>query len=488
MKLRSAFLGLLLWAGCIGEPGDLDTEGDRHGTEQNLAVPGVHFRTSTGNYVGARNSGGGAVIATATEARGWETFTLDDKNGGTLESGDTVTIRAGSGQYFQAVNGGGTTLNAGSNNQLGWETFKIVKQSGSGTIANGDLVGLQTSNGHWVSALEGGGGDVDAHGSSARGWEALTISGLDGDDPDPPPPPPPPSGRRVIGYLPNWYGSYASWINRVDFSKLTHINLAFALGDASGNLQLASASDIDAFVSAAHSHGVKVFPSLCGGGGDGRIAPFYEPDKVDDFVNKIVSYVLARQMDGIDVDVEAPNRMGWKYDQFIAKLKAKAAPHGLPVTAAVSQWMQSGMSDETLRSFDFVNIMSYDNTGTWTGPGAHSSYEQAVEALRYYENKGVARSKIVLGVPFYGYCWGSCPGGSSVYVLYKDILSRFPNAAQGDWIDSGGAKYSYNGTATLARKTALAEQYGGIMIWELGGDVGTSNSNSLLRAIDQAYH
>jgi chitinase len=486
MKLRSALLSLLFCTACIGEPGDLDDEGDRDGTEQELEVPGVHFKSSAGGYVGARNNGGGAVIATATQARGWETFTLDDQNGGTLESGDKIFIRAGNGQYVQAVSGGGSTLNAASNNRLGWETFKIVRQAGAGTVVNGDVVGLQTNNGRWVRALNGGGGNVDANGAAMGGWERFTVSGLGGEPPPPPPPPPPPGGKRVIGYLPNWYGSFASWINKVDFGKLTHVNLAFALGDSNGNLQLAPASDIDAFVSAAHARGVKVFPSLCGGGGDGRIAPFYEPDKVDDFVNKIVNYTVARNMDGIDVDVEAPNRMGWKYDQFIAKLKAKAGARGLPVTAAVSQWMQHVMSDDTLRSFDFVTIMSYDNTGTWTGPGAHSSYEQAVTALRYYENKGVPRSKIVLGVPFYGYCWGSCPGGNAKYMLYKDILDKYPNAWQMDWIDQGGAKISYNGTATMKRKTDLGEQYGGIMIWELAGDKATSNTNSLLRAIDEA--
>jgi chitinase len=472
---------LALLSACAGGIEEHEENGE---VDQGLAIPGVHLRTALGGrYVGARNNGGGEVIATATAAQAWETFTLDDLNGGALASGDSVTLRAGNGQFFQAVNGGNSTLNAASDNQLGWETFRIVRQAGAGVVANGDVVGLQTSSGRWVRAVDGGGGAVDARGAAMSTWENFTISGLGG---EPPPPPPPPGQKRVIGYLPNWYGSFASWINRVDFSKLTHVNLAFALGDANGNLQLAPASDIDAFVTAAHARGVKVFPSLCGGGGDGRIAPFYEPDRVDAFVNHIVSYTLARRMDGIDVDVEAPSRMGWKYDQFIAKLKARAAQHGLPVTAAVSQWMQHGMSDATLRSFDFITIMSYDNTGTWTGPGAHSSYDQAVTALRYYESKGVPRSKIVLGVPFYGYCWGNCPGGGPKYMLYKDILARFPNAWQTDWIDSGGAQYSFNGTATMARKTDLGDQYGGIMIWELAGDVSTADSKSLLRAIDQA--
>jgi len=453
-----------------------------------ITVSNVSFRATLKNtFVGATNDGGSTVVATATTAQAWETFSLIDVNGGSLVSGDSVYVKAGNGQYFQALNGGGSSLNAGSNNTQGWETFKLVKQSGTGTINTGDVVGLQASTGSWVSA-ENGGGNVFAYGGALGSWESFAI-GIGSPSPPPPPPPAPPSGgMRVVGYLPNWYGSYASWVNKVDFARLTQINLAFALGDANGNLQLAPDSDIDTLVAAAHAHGVKVYPSLCGGGGDDQIVPFYQPGQVDGFVNNIIGYVQARHLDGIDVDVEAPQRMGATYDTFIAKLRARAAPLGLQVSAAVAQWMQYGMSDTTLRSFDFINVMSYDATGTWTGPGEHSTYAQAVNDLNFYTGKGVAKSRIVLGVPFYGYCWGNCGGGqTSTYLLYQDILAKFPNAWNADWIDSGGAQYSYNGTGTMAKKTALAAQYGGIMIWELGGDVSTSNGNSLLLAISKAH-
>lgn len=158
---------------------------------------------------------------------------------------------------------------------------------------------------------------------------------------------------RVIGYLPNWYRSYADRATRIDFTRVTHVYLAFALGNDQGYLELAPAAEIDAFVAAAHAAGVKVFPSLCGGGGDGRLAPHYQPDRVDAFVEHILAFVDQHDLDGIDVDVEAPQRMGRAYDEFIARLRA-AAPRGLPVTAAVAEWVQAGMPDDTLRSFDWI--------------------------------------------------------------------------------------------------------------------------------------
>jgi len=186
IRWRTAPVLLLLAASCAEPDESSPASGDATG--ESLVAGGVSFRTVLGQrYLGAQNNGGGAVIATATTAQAWETFSLDDINAGTLQSGDTVFIRAGGGQYFQAANGGGSTLNAASVNRLGWETFRIVKASGSGTIANGDVVGLQTvTTGNWVSAENGGGGTVFAYGAALGSWEQLTISGLSSQQQPPP--------------------------------------------------------------------------------------------------------------------------------------------------------------------------------------------------------------------------------------------------------------------------------------------------------------
>ncbi|WNG27126.1 hypothetical protein F0U62_26275 [Cystobacter fuscus] len=187
--LRAACSALVLTGACSPVNSSSDGQDDfMESASSPLLISGVSFKTVLGNrYVGAQNNGGGAVIATATSAQAWEKFTIDDINGGALESGDSIFITAGTGQYFQAANGGGSTLNAASSNRLGWETFRIVKRSGSGPIANGDVVGLQTvTTGHWVSAENGGGSTVFAYGAAFDSWEQLTISGLSGGTTPPP--------------------------------------------------------------------------------------------------------------------------------------------------------------------------------------------------------------------------------------------------------------------------------------------------------------
>jgi hypothetical protein len=144
---------------------------------QPIPIPNVHFRTTQQNlYLGAQNDGGGVVTAVATAAQAWETFTLLDINGGTLQSGDHVFIQAGNGQFFQALNGGGSTLNAASVNELQWETFTVVRQAGPGAVQAGDVVGLQDFGGTWVSAQNGGGGAVYAYGASMGAWETFVFS------------------------------------------------------------------------------------------------------------------------------------------------------------------------------------------------------------------------------------------------------------------------------------------------------------------------
>jgi hypothetical protein len=196
LLLHAASAILFFMSACDLASGSSDGQDDAtEASSTALLTSGVSFKTVLGGrYVGAQNNGGGAVTATATVALEWEKFTIDDINGGALESGDTIFIRAGNGQYFQAVNGGGSTLNAATWNRLSWETFRIVKKSGSGVISNGDIVGLQTVTGHWVLAENGGGGLVSAYGGALGPWEELTISGL-------------PQGGPIATCNATWYGA-----------------------------------------------------------------------------------------------------------------------------------------------------------------------------------------------------------------------------------------------------------------------------------------
>jgi hypothetical protein len=167
--IRNAFNNASCLGGC-GDPGN--------GTYTTA------FRTINGHYVVAEDGGGNVLNANRTAIGSWETFTLVDLNGGSLESGDLVNIRSVNGHYVVAEGGGDDVVNCNRTEPLSWETFRIQKISTGGTggtIGSGDAISLQAANGwsggggNYVVAEDGGGNIVNANRPAVASWETFTI-------------------------------------------------------------------------------------------------------------------------------------------------------------------------------------------------------------------------------------------------------------------------------------------------------------------------
>lgn len=180
-----ALIGSL--AGCATTPDDAAGEPSSTITSPAIA-PGATTRAITlrtavgGKYVAAENGGGGELRADRDAASTWETFTLYDHNGGTLQSGDFVSLQTLTGHWICAENGGGGAVNASRTDPQDWETFRVVKLTGTGAaVNNGDQIALQTRTLNlFVSALNGGGSGLLADRPQAQGWEAFVVGGSGG--------------------------------------------------------------------------------------------------------------------------------------------------------------------------------------------------------------------------------------------------------------------------------------------------------------------
>jgi chitinase len=284
-----------------------------------------------------------------------------------------------------------------------------------------------------------------------------------------------PAPRLVEYFFADKGKHYTDYVRQVNFTKMTHLNLAFGVppkcdgvcttsSDMEFSIQGQSDADIAAIVTAAHAAGVKVILSVGGGGGDQRIIQFYNVGLSSELVNSLDKFVAAHEFDGIDLDIEDPSNMGAPFGTFVNALMAKFHPEGKIVTAAVAKYLQGSMPETALRQFDFINVMVY------------SSYEEAVNALQFYSvDEKIARDKIVLGVPLFG-----STADDSKEESYQTLLAAYPNAwkvdlAGGGSLDEGQA-FRYAGEATMARETLLGEQYGGVMIWSILGDAPAPHS------------
>ncbi len=284
-------------------------------------------------------------------------------------------------------------------------------------------------------------------------------------------------GRRVVGYLPDWsYGCFAT----LDFSALTHLNIAFCNPDPAGQF---SCSIPDAafheIVARAHASGVKVLASLGGAGGSGNYPALVATAESRKQLNKnLLAYCRKYDLDGIDLDIEGDvDAAFWPpYEDWCLSLRSLCDADSLLLTTATAQWVSRHVSDTAFACFDFLNIMAYDND---TDPVSHASYDFAEASLSYFRiQRGIARDKLVLGVPFYGR--GYHADGSldwSSYVSFRELLRLNPANYQRDVY----AGIAFNGSKTIQKKCELALQYGGMMIWELSQDA--TGETSLLRII-----
>ncbi len=279
---------------------------------------------------------------------------------------------------------------------------------------------------------------------------------------------------RIVGYLPTWVGAFDSWARDLPWTRMSHLNIAFATPSGS-SFTLGTNQSAANLVAAAHAAGVKIMIAIGGAKGSDQIASLYTPGSVDAFVNNLVTYIDAQGFDGVDVDVEG-NAVNGNYGPFIDKVVAKLRPKGKLVTAAVAQWYGNNISNATYGQFDFLNVMAYDHCGTWTSPCEHSTYQAAVDELTFFKSRAPV-NKLVLGIPFYGYCWGT--GCSAGTLPYLQIAVQYPGA--NDWIQMGGLTISYNSPATVLKKTQLARTYGGLMAWELTQDA--AGTVSLLKTM-----
>lgn len=286
---------------------------------------------------------------------------------------------------------------------------------------------------------------------------------------------------RVVGYVASLGQPNFKFSDTV-LQKLTHLNIAFVNPDSLGNLIFPQG--FDSLIVQAQHNKVKVLMAF----GGGTLNPYYATLLRDanrkDFVEKLVTLMNDRHLDGIDVDLEG-DAIDRHYDGLITDLSVALKPTGKLLTAAFATWNAQLISTGALKKFDFINIMSYDQTGPWRPqePGPHSTYAKAAEDLHYWTStRGFSKKKINLGLPFYGYCFGTKYGES---MSYGDIVTKFPDADQQDMVvpDSGGIIH-YNGLPTIQNKTRMAlNKAGGIMIWQILQDA--KGDKSLLNAIDQ---
>lgn len=301
--------------------------------------------------------------------------------------------------------------------------------------------------------------------------------------------------HHVIGFYPAWKHDVTP-VSQIRWNLLTRVIYAFAIPRDGGSLDVSNLTQVDALAAAAHAHGVEVYLSVGGGSGSTSF-PVLAADRNARgiFVQAISRYLEEHCLDGVDIDWEH-----WTKDSanapvasekaglvsLLQELRVALDGREIPLDVYPGDWFGRHY-DDMHPLVDYVHVMGYDFTGPWSAPGPHSSFEQAIGSGSNTSSTGLAywtnyrkwpKSKIVLGVPFYGRDFDDNGGAG---VSYRDIVARYPNAADMNRV----ANIFYNGVQTIVDKTlyVVDNGYPGVMIWEIAHDTRDS-ATSLLHAID----
>jgi GH18 family chitinase len=318
-------------------------------------------------------------------------------------------------------------------------------------------------------------------------------------------------GKRVVGYLPTYrFGSA-----QLHLDTLTHLILAFAVPNAEGGVDFKDVqpTQIEGIVTAAHDAHVKVLVALAGGAG-GDVTKARLKQGVHTYVTSVRDLVDKYKLDGVDVDIEGAAIEPETYEPLMLELAQTLRGCSPPklLTAAVAAERRENY--RALGAVDFLNVMSYDHCADTDHECDHATPAQAQTDLDYWSSlrqpneAGVPRTigtaNVVLGVPFYGRCWGeACPEreqyrdgsyAATSALTYWAIAGycdsrKFAGCSRSaDVITDGTGAHGYyvslNSPDTIESKTKQAKAHGGMMIWELGQD---SNDGALFAEITAAF-
>ena len=188
-----------------------------------------------------------------------------------------------------------------------------------------------------------------------------------------------------------------------DWSKLTTLAVFTEM----------TSQELAELVCFAHSRNVRVVLKA-----DYPASALSDSDRRSKWVADLLDQVQQSFLDGINIDFEQAIEKGSADSSYLTQLvqeaytEFKSANSSYQVTFDVA-WSPNGIDDrwyeyEALARYtDFLVIMGYDERSQiWTGPcvaGANSPLPGTIAGVQGYTQLGIPASKLVLGLPWYGY-------------------------------------------------------------------------------------
>lgn len=312
------------------------------------------------------------------------------------------------------------------------------------------------------------------------------------------------ANKISMAYL---YGNY-DYISLIERNEnaLNVVSPSYFDLNSNGNLILNSVDKN--LVDEMHKKGIKVTPFLSNHWDKsvGRAAL----SNIEKLTNDIVSAINKYNLDGINVDIENVTEIDRNnYTKLVRVLREKL-PKGKIVSVAVAAnpynwqtgWHGSYDYQELAKYADYLVLMAYDEHYESGDAGPVASINFVEKSIQYALTK-VDKSKIVIGIPFYGRYWknGASYGGYGVSLTkIEEIIGKYDSKIEydkesqsvkaivkikdadkkpvinGRTLYAGEYTFWYENETSIREKLELVNKYDikGSGSWSLGQELGST--------------
>lgn len=201
-------------------------------------------------------------------------------------------------------------------------------------------------------------------------------------------------------------------------------------------------------------------------------------------VENMLTLVEANGYDGVNLDWEgiAPSERN-RFSTFVQELANTFHRHGYYVTLSIpaetqnqpnNSWTGAYNYQALGKAADLIMVMAYDQHYAGGTPGPIASPTWVKQVLDYTISV-IPPSKIILGIPGYGYDWsGSGPASALTYYQAESLASQYGVSSNANHFVymQGGQLHSvwFENTTSLLNKIDLVSGYElrGVALWRLG--------------------
>jgi spore germination protein len=302
----------------------------------------------------------------------------------------------------------------------------------------------------------------------------------------------------VHGFHPYWIADSVADHYRWDL--LSHLAyFSYEVDPLTGEPESVREWRTSTVIDRAKAAGVKVLLTVTNFGADDNRTLLSSPQARDVLITRLTGLLQERGAHGVNIDFEAlPGDQRENLVSFFAELRTRldAAIPGAVISAATPavDWNAAWDVAALSASIDLFFVMCYDyswSSSTEAGPVAPiRGMSQNVErTLRWYLDEGVPPSRLVMGVPYYGYDWpveSDAPraattgrGISRTYSAVAAMLAtrqrQWSETYLNPWISYMVANWRqlwYDDAESLEYKYQLVKNLGiaGTGMWALGYD------------------